>query len=243
MHWEPFPSVHLSPAPSPRHAFSRERTSSPLPRSALQARNFGQMAQINEPSFLFLGAGDSPHLPQNHHHRSEAFRKVSGGQQGAGTGHLLTSSFPSPSSFRDQLSAHRPTSAGFCWIPLYPFLVTVPSAGGRESQGAEESPGDQMSYGRCARAVAHSVPKPGKSPQERARSTRTVFTSQWLPHCSLMTLLWAGSAGRSSWLCQGRTKRFTGARIPGAPHLALRLLPAGLGRLHSRHLPSLSLCL
>lgn len=121
------------------------------------------MAQINEPSFLFLGAGDSPQLPQNHHHRSEAFRKVSGGQQGAGTGHLLTSSFPSPSSFRDQLSAHRPTSAGFCWIPLYPFLVTVPSAGGRESQGAEESPGDQMSCGRCARAVAHSVPKPGES--------------------------------------------------------------------------------
>eukprot|EP00069_Balaena_mysticetus_P009791 bmy_20292T0 len=64
---------------------------------------------------------------------------------------------------RDQLSAQRPTSAGLCWTPLYPFLVTVPSAGGKESQGAEESPGDQMSCGRCARAVAHSVPKPGKS--------------------------------------------------------------------------------
>ena len=84
-----------------------------------------------------------------------------------------------------------------------------------------------MSCGPCAHAGAHWVPQAWKNSQGTCQGSE--------PPSGPYTALYAlpsglAQLGRSSWECQGSAKRFRGARTSEAPHLALRLLPAGAGR-------------
>ena len=173
------------------------------------------MAQISEPSYLFLGTL-----------WNEAFQRSLGG-----TGHLPDILIRHPPPEGPPAGPGSLASANLGPTPFW----SVYRALGAVSEGAEGSPGDQVSCGPCAHAGAHWVPQAWKEPQGTCQGSE--------PPSGPCTALYAlpsglGPLGRSSWECQRSAKRFWGARTSGAPTWPCICSQQGGGRLESRPLSS-----